>query len=64
MVALAAALRVIGTYVLTRGGGDGYFAYVEDVYPAQLAAGFLWLALIAVWAAASVWLLGGSRRSE
>lgn len=72
VIALAGALRTVGTYTVNRRGGDGWSAYVpltERAYHSvgdpgwhPVAAALLWLALITLWAAVSVWLLGGPRQ--
>ncbi len=72
VVALAAGLRTVGTFLVNRRDGGGWFSYepLSDVsiYPAAdsgwhpVQAAILWIALIALWAAASVWLLGPPSR--
>lgn len=72
VVALAAALRTVGTFMVNRRDGGGWFSYAPlsdvPIYPAAdsgwhpVQAAVLWIALIALWAAASVWLLGPPRR--
>ena len=72
VVALDAGLRTVGTFLVNRRDGLGWFSYapLSDVsiyrtadsgwHPAQAA--ILWIALIGLWAAASVWLLGPPSR--
>ena len=72
VVALAAALRTAGTFLVNRRDGGGWFSYAPlgdaSIYPAvdsgwhPVQAAILWIALIALWAAVSVWLLGPQRR--
>lgn len=72
VVALASALRTVGSYTVNRRASYGWFAYPEQAYLSvggdpgwhPVPAALLWIALIAIWAAASVWLLGAPRRSE
>jgi hypothetical protein len=75
VVALGAVLRTVGSYTVNRRAANGdWFSYMpltEAPYVPALDPGWhpipaalLWIALILVWALASVWLLGRSRRSS
>ncbi len=72
VIALAGVLSTVGSYTVKgRAGEGGWFAYTplmgEGFLPFAdqgwhpVPAALLWVALIALWAAASVWLLGGRR---
>ncbi len=69
VVALAAALRLVGLYIVTGGAnnpGGGWFGYApatESLLLRPVGTGspgslIVWLVLIALWAVVSVWLLG------
>jgi len=71
VVALAGLLRTVGNYVVTQltSPGSGWFGYAPltegpfpDGFPRggwrEVAMTLVWLVLIAVWAAVSMWLLG------
>ena len=67
MVALAGILRVLGSYVLLRfvldDAGEGFFGYVpltraSPANTSSIPEVTVWLVTIAVWACASLWLLG------
>jgi hypothetical protein len=67
VVALGVVLRLIGTYIVTKGNGpsDGWFGYApgtdvifRDDRLGPGATVLVWVALTAVWATASLWLLG------
>jgi hypothetical protein len=69
VVALAGALRTVGGYAVhrrewSRGGWSAYAEHAPLVLGAAdpgwhpLPAALLWIALIAIWAGTSVWLLG------
>jgi hypothetical protein len=72
VVALGAALRTVGTFLVNRPAVGGWSSYspLSDMPPYVSAgsgwdpvqAAILWIALIALWAAASVWLLGPPRQ--
>jgi hypothetical protein len=71
VVALAGFLRVVGSYVLLRfvldDPGEGFFGYVpltraSPANTSSLPEVIVWLMTIAVWACASLWLLGLPRR--
>ncbi len=67
VVALAAVLRTVGSYIVSvvvapRGGWFRYAPLTREVTPAvpvrPFASTVVWLVCTAVWALASVWLLG------
>jgi hypothetical protein len=72
VIALAGFLRVVGSYVLLRfvldDAGDEFFGYVpltraSPANTSSLPEVIVWLVTIAVWAGASLWLLGLPRPS-
>ncbi len=73
MIALAGILRVVGSYVLLRfvldDSGDGFFGYVpltraSPANTSSIPELIVWLVTIAVWAGASLWLLGLPQRGS
>lgn len=72
VVALAGVVRTAGIYAVQSRLDGGWSAYApisrESYHPVSASgwdpfpAALLWIALIAIWAAASVWLLGPSPR--
>jgi hypothetical protein len=73
VVALAGILRVLGSYVLLRfvldDAGEGFFGYVpltraSPANTSSIPEVTVWLVTIAVWACASLWLLGLPRQGS
>lgn len=71
VVALAGVLRTVGSYMIGTRSGEWFsyapnsgVAFSPDVGMDRLPAAVLWTILTALWAAASVWLLGLARRSD
>ncbi len=71
IVALAAALRLVGLFIVSGASSDpggGWFGYVPLSRPVFLPPGgagplLVWLVLVAAWAMASVWLLGAGQNN-
>ena len=73
MIALAGVLRVVGSYVLLQfvldDAGEGFFGYVpltraSPANTSSIPEAIVWLLTIAVWACASLWLLGLPQRGS
>ena len=71
VIAIGAVLLILGDWITDRRGTGGWFGYAPltqvGVVPSSLSPGLataVHLAVVVVWAAASLWLLGGGQRPQ